>query len=90
MEIIYSEITNGRPVVLQVNGDKAGTKRHYVTVVGFNSSIASGSQLRPESLLVIDTIDNEMLGVMPKARSLSSHPTISLLLPQPTPGRYCL
>ncbi len=60
MEIIYSEITNGRPVVLQVNGDEKGTSRHFVTVVGFRRNVASGSQLRQEDLLIIDSFDGQI------------------------------
>ncbi len=60
MNVIYNEILNGRPVVLQVNGNKAGTSRHFVTVVGFKSSVTSGNSLKQEDLLIIDSYDGKL------------------------------
>jgi len=56
---IYSEIMNGRPVVVQVNGNKQGTSRHFVTVVGFKSSVTDPSQLTEKDLLIIDSWDGK-------------------------------
>ena len=50
---------NGRPVVVQVNGNKQGTSRHFVTVVGFKSSITDPSQLTEKDLLIIDSWDGK-------------------------------
>ena len=60
MNVIYSEITNGRPLVLQVNGNKQGTSRHFVSVVGFKSSVTSGDQLTQKDLLIIDSWDGNL------------------------------
>ena len=57
---IYDEILNGRPVVLQVNGNKQGTSRHFVTVVGFKEGVVSGATLKEEDLLIIDSWDGKL------------------------------
>ncbi len=57
---IYDEIMNGRPMVLQVNGNKAGTSRHFVTVVGFKKGVTSASSLTEEDLLIIDSWDGKL------------------------------
>ena len=57
---IYDEIMSGRPVVLQVNGNKAGTSRHFVTVVGFKKGVTSGSTLSDKDLLIIDSWDGKI------------------------------
>ena len=51
---------NGKPVVLQVNGNKAGTSRHFVTVVGFKDGVVSGSTLQETDLLIVDSWDGEL------------------------------
>ena len=57
---IYDEIMSGRPMVLQVNGNKAGTSRHFVTVVGFKEGVVSGSTLQESDLLIIDSWDGKL------------------------------
>lgn len=57
---IYSEIMSGRPVVLQVNGNTAGTSRHFVTVVGFNSNVLSSGNLTEKDLLIMDSWDGKV------------------------------
>ena len=57
---IYDEIMQGRPVVLQVNGNLAGTSRHFVTVVGFKEGVVSGSTLKETDLLIIDSWDGKV------------------------------
>ena len=58
--IIYNEITNGKPLILQVNGNKKGTSRHYVTVVGFKSSVKSANSLTQKDLLIKDSWDGKL------------------------------
>ena len=60
LQKIYSEILQGRPVVMQVNGNKAGTSRHFVTVVGFRNSITDPSALTEEDLLIVDSWDGKV------------------------------
>ena len=60
---VYNEISNGRPCLIQVNGNKAGTSRHYVTVVGFKSSVKSANDLDEDDLLIIDSWDGKLEGV---------------------------
>lgn len=55
--VIYNEVSQGRPVILQVNGNKKGTSRHFVTVVGYRSGINSASSLTDKDLLIIDSWD---------------------------------
>ncbi len=57
---IYDEITSGKPVVLQVNGNSAGSIRHFVTVVGFKEGVISGATLKPTDLLIIDSWDGKI------------------------------
>lgn len=57
---IYDEIMKGRPVVLQVNGNKQGTSRHFVTVVGFKSGITSADSLTEDDLLIMDSWDGKI------------------------------
>ena len=57
---IYTEITSGRPVVVQVNGNKKGTSRHFVTVIGFNSNVTEASKLTEKDLLIIDSYDGKV------------------------------
>lgn len=57
---IYEEVMNGRPCVLQVNGNKAGTSRHFVTVVGFKEGVVSASTLKETDLLIIDSWDGKI------------------------------
>lgn len=56
---IYDYINVNKPVVLQVNGNKAGTSRHYVTVVGYRSGI-SRDDLTGKDLLIIDSYDGKL------------------------------
>lgn len=57
---VYDEIMKGRPVVIQVNGNKAGTSRHFVTVVGFKEGITSADNLTEKDLLIIDSWDGKI------------------------------
>lgn len=57
---IYKEITAGRPVVLQVNGNVSGTSRHFVTVVGYKKSVKSAADIKEEDLLIIDSWDAKL------------------------------
>ena len=60
LSVVYSEINKGRPVVLQVNGNKKGTSRHFVTVVGYNSNVKSASSLKSTDLLIMDSWDAQL------------------------------
>lgn len=57
---VYSEITNGKPCVLQVNGNKQGTTRHYVTVVGFKRDVKNANDLQEKDLLILDSYDGKL------------------------------
>ena len=59
LQKIYSEIVSGKPVVIQVNGNKAGTSRHFVTVVGFKSSVTDANSITEDDLLIIDSWDGQ-------------------------------
>ena len=60
LQKIYSEIVNGRPVVMQVNGNKTGTSRHFVTVVGFRNSVTDPNALTEKDLLIMDSWDGQI------------------------------
>ena len=57
---VYNEITAGKPVVIQVNGNSQGTCRHFVTVVGYKAGITSASQLTEKDLLIVDSWDGQL------------------------------
>lgn len=59
---VYNEIMNGRPCLIQVNGNKAGTSRHYVTVVGVSKN-ATANNISQDDLLIIDSWDGKLEGV---------------------------
>ncbi len=54
LKIVYSELKAGRPLVIQVNGNKAGTSRHYVTVVGVKKGVTA-STIQETDLLIFDS-----------------------------------
>lgn len=60
LQKVYNELVNGRPCLIQVNGNKAGTSRHYVTVVGFKNTVSSASDLTEDDLLIIDSYDGRL------------------------------
>lgn len=57
---VYESINAGQPCILHVNGNKAGTSRHYVAVVGYKNSVTSASSLTEEDLLIIDSYDGKL------------------------------
>ena len=58
--VVYNEINAGHPVILQVNGNKQGTSRHFVTVVGYDSSVRNASTLQATDLLILDSYDAQL------------------------------
>lgn len=57
---VYEQINQGKPVVMQVNGNKEGTSRHFVTVLGYKSSVTSGATIKEEDLLIMDSYDGNV------------------------------
>ena len=60
LETIYNEIAEGKPVIMQVNGNKTGTCRHFVTVVGIKSDVKSAQNLQESDLLILDSWDGQL------------------------------
>ncbi len=54
LKIVYNELKSGKPIVIQVNGNKAGTSRHYVTVVGVKKGVTASS-IQETDLLIFDS-----------------------------------
>ena len=54
LKIVLSELQAGRPLVIQVNGNKKGTSRHYVTVVGVKKGVTA-STIQETDLLIFDS-----------------------------------
>ena len=65
---LYDELSNNKPTVVQVNGNKKGTSRHYVTVIGFKKSVKNRNELTEKDLLIIDPYDGKTK-TMDKAKS---------------------
>ena len=57
---VYNELVQGKPVIIQVNGNKQGTSRHYVTVVGFKKDVKSARDIEESDLLIIDSWDGKL------------------------------
>ena len=73
LKYIYNEALAGRPTALQVtqvNSYKGD--RHWVTVVGFSTSVKSYKDLNANNLLVLDCVDGK-LQVLSKSRAQGGH-----------------
>lgn len=73
LKYIYKEALEGRPTALQVtqvNSYKGD--RHWVTVVGFSTSVKSYKDLNADTLLVLDCVDGKMQ-VLSKSRAKGGH-----------------
>lgn len=60
LNAVYLEIMAGRPCILHVNGNKQGTGRHFVTCIGFKSSVKSGETITEDDLLILDSWDAQI------------------------------
>ena len=56
---VFDEVVSGRPVVIQVNGNKQGTSRHFVTVIGFKQGVSRDS-ITEDDLLILDSWDGKI------------------------------
>ena len=70
-ECIYNEVLAGRPLSIQVSQKKGPGYRHFVTVVGFDSSVTSASDLTPENILVLDCFDGKIQRLSERNRTLT-------------------
>lgn len=66
---IYEEVSSGRPVAIQTTQRTPGL-RHFVTVVGFDKSVTSYSDLTPDKLLVLDNVDAKVQLLSDRNREL--------------------
>lgn len=57
---VYDQINGGNPCIIQVNGNTAGTSRHYVVVIGYKTSVTSRETIKETDLLIIDVWDAEV------------------------------
>ena len=60
LNAVYLEIMAGRPCILHVNGNKQGTGRHFVTCIGFKSSVQGGDTITEDDLLILDSWDAQI------------------------------
>lgn len=68
---MYNEINNGRPIALQVTQKRSNEGlRHFVTVVGFDSSVKSYKDLTPDKILVMDCVDGKVQRLSDRNRKL--------------------
>lgn len=68
---MYNEINSGRPVALQVTQKRSNEGlRHFVTVVGFDSSVKSYKDLTPDKILVMDCVDGKVQKLSDRNRKL--------------------
>ena len=59
LAVVYNEVKKGRPIIIQVNGNKQGTSRHFVTVVGVKKGVTA-STIKETDLLIIDSWDGKL------------------------------
>lgn len=70
LKYVYEEVSNGRPVVIQVTQKRSNEGlRHFVTVVGFDSSVQSYKDLTPDNILVLDCVDAKVQTLSGKERT---------------------
>ena len=60
LRMVYSQVKEGKPVVMQVNGNSSGTHRHFVTVVGVKSSVNNINDVSESDLLILDSWDGKL------------------------------
>ena len=60
LSVVYDQISEGKPVILQVNGNKQGTSRHFVTVVGIKSDVKNRDEVKESDLLILDSWDGQL------------------------------
>ena len=71
LKYVFDEVREGHPVVLQVTQKRSNEGlRHLVTVVGFKEEVTSYSDLTPENILVLDTVDGKIQTLSERNRSL--------------------
>lgn len=72
-DFTYNELLNGRPVALQVTQvNSEFGERHWVTVVGFDSSVKSASDLNADTILVMDCVDGK-IQTLSQSRAQGGH-----------------
>ena len=59
LKVVYDQIAEGKPVVMQVNGNTSGTSRHFVTVVGIKDGVSS-ENVQESDLLILDSWDGQL------------------------------
>ena len=57
--MVYNQIVEGKPVIMQVNGNSSGTVRHFVTVVGVKSDVKKDT-ISESDLLILDSWDGKL------------------------------
>lgn len=60
LKVVYNQIKEGKPVIMQVNGNKKGTTRHFVTVVGVKSDVKNADSVKETDLLILDSWDGKL------------------------------
>ena len=71
MKYMYEEVSNGRPVVIQVTQKRSNEGlRHFVTMVGYDSSVKSYKDLTPDKILVMDCVDGKVQKLSDRNRQL--------------------
>lgn len=56
VQFVYKQLIKNNPVVLQVNGDDAGTSRHYVVVIGYRVNF-DVNKMNESDFLILDVWD---------------------------------
>ena len=65
MATLYDLLSAGVPQILMVEAITHPGSRHFVTVVGYRSSVTHRAALRPEDLLIIDSFDGKLESMDP-------------------------
>ena len=65
MARLFDLLNTGAPQILMVEAITHPGYRHFVTVVGYRSSVTRREDLRPEDLLIIDSFDGKLESMDP-------------------------
>ena len=65
MAQLYDLLSAGLPQMLMVEAILHRGSRHFVTVVGYRSSVTRREDLRPQDLLIIDSFDGKLESMDP-------------------------
>lgn len=62
LAVIWNQLNNNRPVVLDVQYNSKRGQRHFATAVGYNASVSKFSDFKEEDIYILDTYNGFTTG----------------------------